>query len=227
MGVVRDKETGQPVRAATVTAGSQRTVTDASGRFGIAGFTQFPVTLSVSHIGYQPASLVLYAPPDSVLSISLVSKAIGLSEVLITAPRDPIKDSLHLREEYADQFDFKPIKPLESVAISPIGIAINLNMLYASLSREQKQAKRLKAVLIRNEQEGYVDRRFTKALILEQTNISDTEIDIFHWFFKPTYDQMVGFSDYDLLMYIREKYADFTDHREKYPAHMPTLDFGG
>lgn len=222
-GVVRDRETGQPVRAASVTVGNLRTATDAAGRFGLAGYTGFPVTISVSHVGYEPASLTLYTVPDSLLSISLQSKTIGLEEVRILGRRNSVKDSLWMRQEYADQFNFKPVKPWEALTLAPVGIAINLNVLFASFSREQKQAKILKAALIRDEREDYVDRRYTKALIQAQTDISDAELDVFHWFFRPTYEQLLGFSDYDLLLYIRDKYKDFSTRREAYPERVPGL----
>lgn len=222
-GTVRDRETGQAIRAASITVGTLRTATDASGRFGVAGFTTFPVTIAISHIGYEPATLTLYTAPDTLLSISLLSKTIGLAEVRILGRRNSVKDSLWMREEYADQFSFKPVKPWEALTLAPAGIAINLNVLFASFSREQKQAKILKAALIRDEHEDYVDRRYTKPLIQAQTDISDAELDVFHWFFRPTYDQLLGFSDYDLLLYIRDKYKDFSARREAYPAKVPGL----
>ncbi len=222
-GVVRDGESGQPVRAASVTIGNLRTATDAGGRFGLTGFTSFPVTISVSHIGYEPASLTLYTAPDTLLFISLRSKTIGLEEVRILGRRNSVKDSIWMRQEYADQFNFRPMKPWEALTLAPVGVAINLNVLFASLSREQKQRKLLKTALIRDEREDYVDRRYTKALIQEQTAIPDAELDVFHWFFRPTYQQLRGLSDYDLLLYIRDKYKDFSTRRAAYPSSVPTL----
>lgn len=222
-GVVHDRETGQPVRAASITMGNLRTATDAGGHFGVVGFTGFPVTISVSHIGYEPTSLTLYTAPDTLLYISLLRKTIGLEEVRILGKRNSVKDSLWMRQEYANQFNFKPVKPWQALTLAPAGIGINLNVLFASFSREQKQSKLLKAALIRDEHEDYVDRRYTKALIQAQTGVPDAELDVFHWFFRPTYEQLLRFSDYDLLLYIRDKYADFSTRREAYPTKVPGL----
>ena len=222
-GVVRDRETGLPIRSATINIGNLRTTTDAGGRFGLAAFTSFPITISASHIGYEPASITLYAAPDTVLHLSLLPKTIGLKEVRVLGRRNSVKDSLWMREEYADQFNFKPVKPWQALTLAPVGIGINLNVLFASFSREQKQSKLLKAALIRDEREDYVDRRFTKSLIQAQTGISETDLEVFHWFFRPGYAQLLGFTDYDLLLYIRDKYADFSTRREAYPASVPVL----
>ncbi len=222
-GLVHDRETGQPIRAASVTIGNLRTATDAGGHFGMVGFTGFPATISISHIGYEPVSLTLYTAPDTLLYISLVSKTIGIDEVRVLGRRNSVKDSLWMRKEYADQFNFKPVKPWQSLTLAPMGIGINLNVLFASFSREQKQAKILKAALIRDEREDYVDRRYTKALIQAQTGIPEAEVDVFHWFFRPTYEQLLGFTDYDLLLYIRDKYNDFSTRRDAYPKNVPRL----
>ncbi|HWK98469.1 MAG TPA: carboxypeptidase-like regulatory domain-containing protein [Parapedobacter sp.] len=222
-GVVYDRETGQPIRSVTVTVGNLRTTTDAAGRFVLATFSSFPITISASHIGYEPASITLYAAPDTSLHLSLLPKTIGLSEVRVLGRRNSVKDSLRMREEYADQFNFKPVKPWQALTLAPVGIGINLNVLFASFSREQKQSKLLKAALIRDEREDYVDRRFTKSLIQAQTSISETDLEVFHWFFRPGYEQLLAFTDYDLLMYIRDKYTDFSTHREAYPGSVPTL----
>src|SRR5690606_29693520 len=82
-GVVRDRETGLPIRSATINIGNLRTTTDAGGRFSLAAFTSFPITISASHIGYEPASITLYAAPDTVLHLSLLPKTIGLKEVRV------------------------------------------------------------------------------------------------------------------------------------------------
>lgn len=84
----------------------------------------------------------------------------------------------------------------------------------------------MKANLIRDEREDYVDRRFTKELIQAQTQISDEDLDVFHWYFRPSYDELIGFTEYDLLMYIQKNYRDFSAQRDKYPVCVPVLTEG-
>lgn len=224
-GVVCDQHTGEAVRGVSISLGTIRVVSDIQGRFALSSAIGFPVTLTASHIGYDSVSIVLYSPPATPLRIFLSGKIFGLDEVTVLGRRNSVQDSLWMRQEFNDQFNFKPVKPWESLTLSPVGIGINLNVLFASFSREQKQAKRLKTALIRDEQEDYVDRRYTKAAIRAQTEIPDNELDVFHWYFRPTYDQLMDFTEYDLLLYIQESYRNFQSHRDKYPKNVPNLGY--
>lgn len=226
-GVVYDRNTNETVRGVSITVGPVRVVSDLRGRFSLPHLNRFPIVVTASHIGYDSVSITLYSPPDTRLWIPLSAKTFGLDEVTIYGKRNSVQDSLRMRQEFYDQFNFKPTKPWESVSISPIGIGINLNMLYASLSREQKQTKRLKAALIRDEREDYIDRRFTNAAIQAQTAIADDELEVFKWYFRPSYGQLINFTDYDLLIYIQEKYRDFKKHRETYRTTVPVFDKNG
>ncbi|SKB36159.1 CarboxypepD_reg-like domain-containing protein [Parapedobacter luteus] len=225
-GVVRDRQTGHPIRGTSIVVGQIRAATDAAGHFNLPSPTGFPLTVTATHVGYDPVSIKLYMPPDTLLQIFLSGKAIGLDEVTVLGRRNSVKDSLWMRREYADQFNFKPVKPWQAMTLSPVGIGINLNVLFASFSREQKQHKRLKAALFHDERQDYVDRRFTKALIQAQTNIPDAELDVFHWYFRPTYEQLLGFTEYDLLLYIQQHYKDFRARRNNYPKGIPALGEG-
>lgn len=223
-GVIYDQNTGDPIRGVSITLGTIRTVSDIAGRFRLPNPASFPVTFTASHIGYDSVSIKLYSPPEARLRIFLSAKTLDIDEVTILGRRNSVQDSLWMRREFNDQFNFKPVKPWESLTLSPVGIGVNLNVLFASFSREQKQAKRLKAALIRDEREDYVDRRFTKAVIQAQTEIPDDELDVFHWYFRPTYDQLMDFTEYDLLLYIQESYRDFRAERDKYPKGVPGLE---
>lgn len=222
-GLVSDRHTGEAIQGASIMLGGLRTTAGADGRFSIPLPAIFPTTVTVTHVSYDPTSVTLANPTDTLLLIHLVSTTIGLEEVAVLGRRDPQQDSIKMREEFADQFNFKPVKPWQALGISPVGLAINLNVLFASLSREQKQSKRLKAALIRDEREDYVDRRFTKTLIQTQSGLSGEELDIFHWYFRPSYEQLLDFTEYDLLVYIRSKCHHFSTRRDEYPTGIPLL----
>ncbi|RQP15807.1 carboxypeptidase-like regulatory domain-containing protein [Parapedobacter defluvii] len=222
-GTVYDQNTGETLRGVSITLGTLRTVSDLGGRFRFPHPVRFPVSITASHIGYDSLFINLYSPPDTLLRIFLSGKILGLDEVSVVGRRNPVQDSLWMRREFTDQFNFRPVKPWESVTLSPIGISINLNILFASFSREQKQAKRLKAALIRDEREDYVDRRFTHAVIRGQTELSDDDLEVFRWYFRPTYEQLVDFTEYDLLQYIRANYREFKARRDAYPQVVPVL----
>jgi len=96
------------------------------------------------HIGYDSVSIALYSAPEKPLRIFLSGKAFRLDEVTVLGRRNSVQDSLWMRREFDDQFNFNKVNNWKSINISPVYIGINLNVLFASFSREQKQAKRLK-----------------------------------------------------------------------------------
>jgi hypothetical protein len=84
-GVVRDT-TGQPIALVNIQFGlNRRTVSDDSGRFQIRAAGSG--TLIVRRIGYQPATIVVDAPADTVLTIMLVPLAQSLPMRVVEASR--------------------------------------------------------------------------------------------------------------------------------------------
>ncbi len=92
-GLVRDIETGQPVRYALVLIGEQdaRAFTSESGRFSLAGIDPGEHSLQVRQIGYAPLTLLLrvvredFAPSPAPLVIEVRRQALVLPEVIVTA----------------------------------------------------------------------------------------------------------------------------------------------
>ncbi len=95
-GAVVDAETGAPLPGALVTAraAGRATTTDRFGRF-VLWVERFPDTLVVAHIGRAAARVALDAAPTGPLHITLETRAITLSDVIVTAPADaarPLED---------------------------------------------------------------------------------------------------------------------------------------
>lgn len=139
-GVVHDRKTGTPIRGASIDISGMRTLTSANGRFSFPNVTNFPITITASHIGYDSVSLKLYTPPDTLLHIYLLGKIIGLDEVIVVGKRNSMQDSLQMRQEFAEQFSFKPVKPWEALSLSPVGISINLNLLFSLFHANSSKA---------------------------------------------------------------------------------------
>src|SRR4051812_5409316 len=90
-GRVTEKETGQPVQGASVTApvGTSRigALTDAAGNYTLRGAPAGSVRMTVSRIGYTPASQVITVPADGEVTadFTLTHTALRLEEVVTTA----------------------------------------------------------------------------------------------------------------------------------------------
>ena len=65
-GLVVDRETGRPLRLAHVRLGPSTAVTDADGRFALAGVPAGPHVLLASYVGYRPQAARLTVRPGAV-----------------------------------------------------------------------------------------------------------------------------------------------------------------
>src|SRR6185436_5219337 len=90
-GRITEKETGQPIQSATVSAlvGTTRigALTDANGDYTIRNAPSGAVRLSVSRIGFAPATQVVNVPADGDVTadFALTRAALRLEEVVTTA----------------------------------------------------------------------------------------------------------------------------------------------
>lgn len=92
-GVVRDAETGQPVRYALVLVADRdaRSFTSESGRFSLAGLGAGEYSLQVRQIGYAPLTVQLRVvredaiPAPAPLVLEVTRQALVLPEVTVTA----------------------------------------------------------------------------------------------------------------------------------------------
>jgi len=90
-GHITEKETGQPIQAAQVSAvvGTSRigAVTDLNGDYTIRGAPSGAVRLSVSRIGFTPATQIINVPADGDVTadFALTRAALRLEEVVTTA----------------------------------------------------------------------------------------------------------------------------------------------
>lgn len=83
-GRVTDKKTRQPVVAATISAkASQRTISDAQGRF-VLGPEKLPVTLSVSHVSYGVTTVTVSKPATEIV-INLEANVNPIPEARVSA----------------------------------------------------------------------------------------------------------------------------------------------
>lgn len=140
-------------------------------------------------------------------TIDLIQIPIELKEVKIY--HDSRKDSIEKRKIYEKEFNYKPFELSKAIVVSPLGIGVNIDKLYGALSKKNKSAKKLKAMLIKDEQEKFVDRVFSKKLISQCTNLKNEQLDTFRATFRPDYFTVKKMSQYELMIYIKNSYEKF------------------
>jgi len=101
------------------------------------------------------------------------------------------------------------------VYATPFGIAVNINKLYSALSKEGKDARRLQRTLTRDYESDEIDRLFSKEMVKNATHLDGKELDNFISEYRPSYNWIKTASDYELILYIKEKLQQFLKNREQ------------
>lgn len=209
-GTVFDSSRMYPMEAVSVLSTSGNgTFTDANGHYSIAVAEQDSIWFS--YLGKATTKFPVLKITDlSQFNISLQVKVTVMQDLKIR-PRNYRQDSLQNREDYAKAFNFQRPNLGTMTSIGPTGAGIDVNELIRTFQfRKNKSMERFQNRLITQEQEKYVDHRFSKALVRRLTGLSGTELDAFMAAYRPTYEFVVYSSDYDFQLYIKDAFSVYS-----------------
>jgi hypothetical protein len=202
----------------TTTSG-QQTTTDSLGKFTIPASYMDTLFFYIGTIKSSPFpaaeitdwnnfELPIRDLQKSIAQANYIPKTLRFSdgttlESVTVTTRDFHKDSLENRQAYGSTFGysnpkFNPLSPISSMA----GI---LNF------KKKKTMKRMQRHLLFEEQQGYIDSRFNKSVIVNNIGrkVDINLVDGYMKKYRPTYDQMEYMENLDLLMYIRKTFDQY------------------
>lgn len=138
----------------------------------------------------------------------LKSLGINLREVSITgkkiSPKDQYDKSL---KDYKYALDKGRAKDLLNLGMGGAGLGIDA--IYNLLSREGKNARHLQKILERDYREAIIDYRFRPDYVKMVLQIGDYEATDFMQQYRPSYDFILTASDYALIVFIKNSYANY------------------
>jgi hypothetical protein len=134
---------------------------------------------------------------------------INLSEVNIKGTTKR-QDLQQVMGEYNSQGVYANGKPsVGSAILSPI------NGLYDLFGGKPKQARHFKEYSQHELEQQEVDRRYTPRLVQQITGLDTGKVQKFMEVFRPSYEDIKKWNDYDLIGYIKKSYKYFEDNGEK------------
>lgn len=138
---------------------------------------------------------------DISLLVPVVSRYKMLNEVVVHS-KNYKQDSIENRETYAKIFDYH--KPRVQTSISPGGgVGMDLDELINMFRfRRNKDLKRFQKRLEKEEQEKYIDYRFSKNTVRRVTNLKGQALDTFMVWYRPSYEFVSEASDIAFYQYI-------------------------
>lgn len=216
-GNVYDITARRPLEAVAVLSTSGRgTITDSLGRYLITVLKTDSIWFSM--IG---KSTMKY-PVDTItnmdnFNVMIHVRAADLPEVKVRNNYYKL-DSIQNRKDYAKVFDFKkPTLRLSSNPnYNPGGLTVGFDLVEIINMFRTKRNQNLEFLqnrLLQQEQEKYVNRRFSKKFVREITLLNSPEIDTFMNRYRPSYEMVTQMNDLELGYYIGKSYEQYKSLR--------------
>jgi hypothetical protein len=219
-GTVYDRTQQFPLRGVSVLSKSGAgTATDSLGHYTI--HLSSSDSIYFSYLGKATGKIAvgdIPYPPE--FDMSLEISVDSLPSVLVW-PRDYHYDSLLNRREYQKVFDYSGGSYLTNMKSSKSGKGMGLGfdmdvLLHPGASRrEEAFQKRLEE----EEQDNYVDHRFSRALVKRITKLDAPALDSFMRWYRPSYDFIRSFqTDWEFYEYIQKASKSFMDYwKQEHP----------
>lgn len=208
-GTVYDSSRNYPLEAVTVLSTSGRgTITNAYGQYEISVSEKDSIWFSYLNKPTVKFPVLKIMDPFG-FDISLKVSVKELKEVKVK-PRDYKEDSIQNRLDYAKAFDFQ--KPKLRAVTPQYGAAAGFDIneiINAFRFKRNRSMLSFQKRLITQEQEKFVDHRFSKALVRRLTKLDGNELDSFMMVFRPSYAFTLSTSEYDFQKYILNSYERF------------------
>lgn len=212
-GTVYDKsKTNYVENVRVVSSAGIFAITDSLGHYSIPVTEMDSLTFIYNNKPTQQFAVKTITNPwqfDISLHLAIKGKYSVLKEVIVYSKSYKL-DSLENRQTYADVFEYK--KPGLSTSITPGGgVGADVNELINIFRfRRNKNLKAFQQRLEKQEEEKYIDYRFSKLFVKRITGLMSPALDTFMVWYRPSYffasqANEIAFNQYTLDAYYRFK----------------------
>lgn len=203
-GVLFKKNSPVTIAQATVTNVNRKLMVTSDELGGFHIIAAMGDTLVFRKSEYATQNIVV----QTQLSLSIyMDPVIQLNEVVI---KDMSKrqELDKVMDDYKKKGQYSTLNPsVGSVLSSP------LSGLYALFGKGPAQARRFKEYSQQEMEHIAISKRYNKKLVQQITNMPDEEASDFMIAFTPSYEDIMAWSDYDIINYIKKSFSYFKDHK--------------
>jgi len=183
--------------------------TDYTGSFSIKA--ALGDTLKITKKDYADNYYVVENQKDAVIQLSQI---IQLNEVRIVGQSKKQELDEAMRQ-YRGQGSFYNGKPPISL-FSPFS-GSPITGFYELFGKTPKQAKHFQEFSKNETEQINIDKRFNKSVVKQNTDLTDEQVDVFMDTFRPSYDQILRWNEYDLINYIKASARQLKDGKAPPP----------
>ena len=226
-GTVQDFGSKLPIFDVRISNGKESTFTDINGRFSISIRSKAD-TLQISKDGYKK---IQYISTENNrhedLTLQMGSVGISLREVQIRAKERYKADSVRMRKDFSNAFQYKGpgiqdlfmgrsgenrmslIRDPNTNSTASI-VHVNLLQIPGFFARKKNARGKLQQQLLEDEKIKAIDQRFSRARIVALTSLRGDSLLLFMDTYRPGPADLEKKSDYELMLYIRQCHSEFT-----------------
>lgn len=211
-GRVYDFSQYRPLEAVSVMSTSGHgTISDSLGRYSIVVRETDSIWFSYLERPTPKYPVRSIANIQS-FDISLHVNTTVLKEVRIMPPSYR-RDSLENRQDYAKAFNFRKPGIGTSLGVGPAGVGLDLDEFISMFQfRKNRRMAAFQKRLLAEEEQHFIDHRFSRALIIKLTGLKSTELNNFIERYRPEVEFVRYATDYEFQEYIKISYR----HYQKY-----------
>jgi hypothetical protein len=171
-------------------------------------------TLLFTKVDYTDQKIVVLNTSDMPVYMQPIIK---LNTVTIQGQtkKQELNDVMNDYKKQGTFYDGKP--PVLSFLSSPI------TGLYELFGKTPGEARRFKAFTKEEIEYSEVHRRYNVALIMRVTNATDSIAKKFMIYYTPTYQDMKGWNDYDLIHQVKSKYEYYEKNKDQIKRQESSL----
>ena len=174
-------------------------------------------SIQIRLLGYFPQTIAVPSgsPKIIVQNIYLTIRKLQLQNVNISARPDFKRDSLLNRQENASIFNYKRPTALNATLSGIFHPLSGLDNLVHAQKRRRLEGFQEK--LQTQEQDRYIDSRYTRQLVSGLTSLQGEELETFMKLYRPSFETLQSFTEYDLYSKIKEDFKDYQAFKASQP----------
>lgn len=215
-GKVYDFSQSRPLEAVSVmSTHSGGTQTDENGKYTI--IVNENDSIWFSYLGKAtPKYPVLSIGNIQNFEVALHVNTSVLKEVLVMPPNYK-RDSVQNREDYAEAFNFHRPNLESLTSITPSGVGLDIDeVIRAFQFKKNRRMMAFQKRLLQEEQDKFIDHRFSRALVIRLTHLQGADLDTFMVRYRPELEFTMYSSDYEFQSYIKQCYGRFLRMQQLY-----------
>jgi co-chaperonin GroES (HSP10) len=152
---------------------------------------------------------------EATFAVYLQRTAIPLKPVFITGRFLTPQNQLELNKQLYSKA-YGSLANHDLLSIGADGAGLSIDALYNMISRQGRNATRLRETIDKDYQQNVIDSRFNPVMVASITGLKDPQLTDFMFKYRPGYYFVIEASDYDFIKYIRNNARRYKRNPDAY-----------